>query len=209
MSLPKEILIQIIGYTLINPSPITLHKPHEYRWAKELSSLRPNNTKDPKRFKRTRRSPLLKILLVCRDFYFAGLEAYYCGNVFHFDSPLDFRETFVQGLSERHKACVKRIVLEWDWTCIDVRWTQGGTEGLVPRDEWALGEDLMEGFPELESVVVRVVMMREPVYFAKASRADRAKGEIERKVNEAWEGDMRKGLVEFEWPRSWGILKDM
>lgn len=205
MDLPKELLVQIIGYTLINPSPITLRKPHEYRWAKELDSL--HHTSGPRKIKRrrTRRAPLLNTLLVCRDFYFAGLEAYHGGNIFHFDTPLDFRETFIDTLSDRHKACVKNVIIDWDWYCIELG--QPKQADYFAHCPWALQRDLLESFPKLDSAVVNCQMKREPVYFAAASRAGRAKSQIQERVLKAWPSNARK--IQFVFPQSWGVLTDM
>lgn len=203
IALPTELLIQIIGYTLTKPHPITLHRPHEYRWAKELNSLQPMYNK---RFRRTRKSDLLKILLVCREFYFAGLEAYYGGNVFHFDSPLDFRDTFIKTLSDRHKACIKRVVIDWEWYRFDIR-SLSAERKYHPKQPFAVASDLLEEFPELQSATVEVWMRQEPVFLAAASKANVAKAQIRELVLSVWPSMASK--LEVAFPKSWGRLADM
>lgn len=205
MDLPKELLVQIIGHALISPSPITLRKPHENRWAKELDSLRPTPASNERKRRRTRKSPLSKILLICRDFYFAGLEAYYGGNVFHFDTPLDFRDLFIETLSDRHKACVKQVIVDWEWHFLEL--PQPRRLEYFSRYPAALREDLLEDFAKLESTVINCWMRKEPVFVAAASRADRAKSEIQRQVLAALPSNASQ--VKFVFPRSWGILTDM
>lgn len=203
MALPTELLIQIIGYTLTKPRPITLHRPHEYRWAKELNSLQLMYNK---RFKRTRKSDLLKILLVCHEFYFAGLEAYYGGNVFHFDSPLDFRDTFIKTLSDRHKACIKHVVIDWEWYHSDVR-SSTAARKYYPKQPFAVASDLLEDFHELQSATVNVWMRQEPVFLAAASKANIGKSQIREMVLAVWPSMASK--LEFVFPKSWGRLADM
>ncbi|KAK4496594.1 hypothetical protein PRZ48_012574 [Zasmidium cellare] len=202
-SLPKELLIQIIGYALIKPHPITLHNPWEHRWAKEVNSLK--ELSSMKRFKRSRKSDLAKVLSTCRDFYFAGLEAYYGGNTFRFGSPADFRDKFTRVLNPRQTACVKSVMIDWEWH-VYVQWETGEVK-CFPRSMEQPRWDLLEGFPELQSATIGVYMAKEPVVLAAASRADAAKAEIRKQVFALWPEQASK--IEVTFPESWGRLADM
>ena len=55
-------------------------------------------------------SNLLDVLVVCRDFYFAGIKAFYGENTLRFVGE-DHLEHYVESLDSERRDCVRNIVL--------------------------------------------------------------------------------------------------
>ena len=96
-NLPSELLLRIASYVLYDPSekPVSLRSAGSRRWSNEVYDLTGYNSADnfgsrkidnPKRYSRVTKSKLLNCLLICRRFYFSGVEAFFGGRTFSFQS---------------------------------------------------------------------------------------------------------------------------
>lgn len=214
MDLPKELLLQITSEVLTRSKPITLRQPQERRWTNEIANLRdiPQWSKDawldrhqglPSR-KRQRKSPLLKLILVCKEFYFAGIEAYYSKNTFQFDSLHHFR-TFSEKLETRQRMLIERVNIE---VMYFKKTKHEDPPVYVPMEagNFATHGDLLEGFVKLKHAGIMCKVEKTSVYMAAASRARPVKQAIKRDVIENWRS--RRDVILFKFPREWGLVED-
>lgn len=58
------------------------------------------------------KSDILDVLLVCRQFYFAGIEAFFSENIFNFND-LSHLTKFVDAVDLDRRRCVKSVVLQF------------------------------------------------------------------------------------------------
>ncbi|EME84508.1 uncharacterized protein MYCFIDRAFT_195533 [Pseudocercospora fijiensis CIRAD86] len=215
MDLPKELLVEIIGHVLTVSSPITLRERKEARWSNEIANLRdipqwsrqqrfPAGYQHPPKRKRMRKSPLLPVIAVCKDFYFAGLEAYYSKNVFHFDSVSHLQQVKAR-LSEKHKSFLERAEIEVQW----LRATPWGVDPPVysTAPGGLLSEDVLADVPRLKNVVV-VCVSEMTVYLAAASKANAVKEQIKDLVVAGWKSAAEKGILQFVFPKEWGVVEN-
>lgn len=97
LDLPAEVLTHILSFLLVHEegTPIVLRPASERRWRNEIrelvaidESVRPKHIEEyneiVKNVGTAGKSRLLRYLLVCHDFYFAGVAAYYGGSIFKF-----------------------------------------------------------------------------------------------------------------------------
>ncbi|KXT08477.1 hypothetical protein AC579_4420 [Pseudocercospora musae] len=215
MDLPKELLVEIVGHALTVGAPITLRERKEARWSNEIATLRdipqwsrqqrfPAGYQHPPKRKRMRKSPLLPVIAVCKDFYFAGLEAYYSKNVFHFESVSHLQQVKAR-LSEKHKSFLEKIEIEMQW----FRVTSWGVDPPVycPSPSTLLSEDLLADLPKLKGVVV-VCLSEMTVYLAAASNANTVKEQIQDLVMKRWKTTSEKGILRFVFPKEWGVVEN-
>lgn len=135
LKLPKEIQITILSFLVVREKqPIVLRSAKARRWRNEVRNLAaPDLGVRGWDFERDhhqryddlpafRKSPLLKVLLVCKDFYYAGIEAFYGGNTLHFES-LEHLQQLAAKLDKDRKRCIRHIDL-WVLDGPTSRWTQ-------------------------------------------------------------------------------------
>ncbi|KAK4610734.1 hypothetical protein CLAFUW4_14077 [Fulvia fulva] len=206
--LPEELLEHIISYVLINPSPITLREPQERRWAKELGDLRSDspgpNRRKGKRRPAMRKSPLLRVLLVCKAFYFAGFNCYYSKNTFRFDGVAHLQACKAR-FTVLHKAGIRRVLLELEWIDTSPPSRLMSIKELSLKESQPLGGDPFEEFRRLDVVCIRCSHTGPGWYkLASVSGARAAKTQIEERIGEVW-GSCRHVMV-FRYPKDWGIL---
>ncbi|EME44762.1 hypothetical protein DOTSEDRAFT_24752 [Dothistroma septosporum NZE10] len=211
-SLPEELLDLILTHVLLNPKPITLREPQERRWAKELSDLR-NESPSPRRQRRNRsapekrrpamrKSPLLKILLVCKAFYSTGLKCYFGKNVFRFEDVAHLRGCMAR-FTKGHRACLRRVWVELEWVDGTPAGRGASLKEISVGEARPMGENPFVGFSRLESVVLSCVHVGAGWYkLASESGARMARAQIEARVREVW----GKGKWEFKYPEDWGIF---
>ena len=115
--LPKELLIRILSYVFGYPSGLLLWRPPRA----EPKSVRPglailrNATRyadvpDRRHPSRATRDTSLQALVVCREFYYAGIEAYYGGRTFYFATVSHLTE-LTRGLGADRRRCIRHIVI--------------------------------------------------------------------------------------------------
>ena len=96
---------------------------------------------------------LLDILLVCRDFYFAGIAAFFGGNTLHFDNIAHLQQ-FTKKLDVDRRRCIKRITLDKEW---HAQWhgTKAGFQWTCePSEDAGLLRVPLERLPFLQSVTI-------------------------------------------------------
>ena len=211
MDLPKELLLQITSEVLTSSKPITLRQPQERRWTNEIANLRdiPQWSKQPRipmgpSRKRQRKSPLLKLILVCKEFYFAGIEAYYSKNTFQFDSLHHFR-TFSEKLEPRQKMLIESVNIEVMY-CKETKHLDPPVYVPMEAGDFATHGDLLEEFVKLKTACIVCKTEKTSVYMAAASRARPVKEAIKQAVKENW--NSRKEALRFVFPREWGLVED-
>lgn len=128
--MPHEILTQILTLVLVNDKQkqMTFHSRSGRRWKNEVLNL--NHTRRyyhvyQSRYSATHRvnkSDLLDILLVSRNFYFAGIAAFFGENVLNFENVCPV-EQLTATLDLDRRRCIRHIVFhlhihqslrEWD-----------------------------------------------------------------------------------------------
>ena len=210
--LPEELLEEIISHVLASAKPITLREPQERRWAKELADLRSESpglsrrkrSAPGKRRPAMRKSPLIKVLLVCKAFYFAGLTSYYGKNTFRFDDVAHL-ELCKARFTIRHKACIRRIQLDLDWIDTSPASKPTSIKDLNLCESRPLGEDPFVDFPKLDMVCINCTHTGGGWYkLTSGSGARLAKAHIEPKVKAAWPS--RSEAFVFKYPQDWGIF---
>ncbi|KAF7189562.1 hypothetical protein HII31_09202 [Pseudocercospora fuligena] len=213
MDLPKEILVEIVGCVLTVDTPVTLRERKEARWSNEIANLRdipqwsrqqrfPAGYQHPPKRKRMRKSPLLPVIAVCKDFYFAGLEAYYSKNIFHFESVSHLQQVKAR-LSEKHKSFLENIEIEVQW----FRATPWGVDPPVYSTSPSnlLSENVLADLPRLKNVVV-MCLSEMTVYLAAASKANAVKEHIKDLVMNGWKCASEKVVLRFVFPKEWGVV---
>ncbi|KAK5127592.1 hypothetical protein LTR85_006932 [Meristemomyces frigidus] len=102
LRLPKELQIHILGYVLIQiDRHIKLQSASDRRWRNEILELGKGDLPRPIK------SSLLDVLLVCKSFYYTGIEAFYGGNMLRF-RDLDQLQRFMRSMQSDRRRCIKR-----------------------------------------------------------------------------------------------------
>lgn len=209
LRLPAEVLTQLLSYVLVaeDGAEITLRGKRARRWRNELNGLQVSNealvrpTGYGSRFDytpapaRSAKSALLDILLVSRAFYFSGIEAYYGGNVFRFDTANQLA-SFVETTHVDRRRCVRDVVLSMEWsfprevTCPSgVSDCRGIESKLIPDDQRSMATDVPANLPNLRSLGVCFRLDDHQAEHLRGFPAElhrRLGAEMERQVREAW-----------------------
>ncbi len=99
-------LSNILGHLLVREiQPVHLRSGQKRYWENELKSLQGDCSEG-----KTYSSQLLKILLVNKAFYFAGIEEFYGGNDFAFPTFTHLRN-FLNTLDVDRKGSIKKITV--------------------------------------------------------------------------------------------------
>ena len=108
-------------HTCTSIGPITLHSASGRRWRNEVHALvdvdwnvnidvLPKILRQDIRLERkSTKSPLLDILLVCRSFYFAGIAAFFGENVLSFETVRHL-ERFTATLDLDRRRCIRHVL---------------------------------------------------------------------------------------------------
>ena len=142
LTLPHELLVHILSHNLARPQAIVLRSGTRRRWQNEVydlgnvqwkhnSSLFPTHVQAELRARRKAiKSPLLELLLVSRQFYFAGIAAFFGENVLKFED-LQHLAQLNKTLDLDRRRCIRSIELHF-------KFHQGliwGLEGLPTREK--------------------------------------------------------------------------
>lgn len=164
--LPAELLRQILSYVLTKDHPVKLYTTQDRRWRNELRTIAPidlNNSNlvvvpnvdrdlsKAKAFKST----LLDLLLVSRQFYFAGTETYFGENCFGFED-LEHLRQFVDGVENERRKWIRRILFLAPTTLRPA----SGDIGDLLKDEDAGDKDLVYCLNQLLSLKEVTFTMR-------------------------------------------------
>lgn len=126
---------------------ITLHSKAYRRWWTEVEGLNGHALV-------YKPSHNLKVLLVCRDFYFAGIKAFYGGNTLGFESDTHMTD-FAQHIGTDRRRCVKSVEINTRWRdVIHQDLIARGTFICYPEEPRILESNPLEPFPALEEVKV-------------------------------------------------------
>lgn len=178
----------MLSYILAQPSRrLRLRSARDRRWRNEAKALRGLNPGPLRPFKK---SPLLDILLVSKDFYYAGIKAYYGLNTLQFHTATHLKQ-FAETVGIDRRRCIRSIVVHIQWQFPSNR--SRYDRGLVPADdESALDSDLLALFPSLRSAVVYCCLQhpasKDQVFMVDKDMVDRLKS--------AWPSKM--DLVKFD-----------
>lgn len=119
-TLPHEILTHILSCVLVNDTgrPVKLHLQANRRLRNEVNKLRHPSGGYRTRIvfyanRRIDKNDRVDILLVSRSFYFAAIEAFFRGNVFHFEDIVHL-DQLTSSLDSDRRRCIYHLVLEAD-----------------------------------------------------------------------------------------------
>lgn len=178
LRLPEELLIKILSYVVGN------RPPGVCLW---------NSCKAGSRWCGPRRLPTERysaMLLVCRNFYYAGIEAYYGGVVFKFLST-DHLRAVTSSLGQDRKWCIKRIVINIELE-VNKHVKKDGINEVwyLLRNHRDFETDPLSELPSLQSAKV---LMGTPA----AMNTEKTMDEIGKNLRATWSS--KADLIEIEW----------
>ena len=162
-SLPAETLSQILSYVLIcEDQPVSLCSTEQVRWTKEFDETRARSLVTKNKHAQGRKLSLLEVLLTCKSFYFAGIEAFYGGNELAFSSTFALRG-FLEVVRTDRARCITKVVV-----CANCNVWLNYHESLMhtwksPKGPGALAKifkRLKRELPKLETVQVNLNVAR-------------------------------------------------
>lgn len=132
------------------------------------------------------------MLLVCRDFYYAGIEAYYGGVIFKFLST-DHLQAVMSSLGGDRRGCIKRITVNIEFEInTNVREDEDQEPLYLPRTARDLFSDPLAELPSLQRAKIMVGANRDS-----GTDSERAMNEIEQSIRTAWSS--KADVIEIEW----------
>lgn len=130
------------------------------------------------------------MMLVCRAFYYAGIEAYYGGVVFKFLSA-DHLRAVLSSLGQDRKACIKRIVVNVEFDIRTAIEEGGQTKSFYfTRSTWDLETDPLAQLPLLQQAKIMVGAIS-------AGNTEKAMTEIQQLLRTAWSS--KADAIEIQW----------
>lgn len=155
LTLPGEILVNILSYVVVDPQKaVILRSAAERRWRNELQRLLSVDWNQPIQSRyycrdpiipneSTSKSLLLDVLLVSRQFYFAGIAAFFGENTIGLDDARGLQR-FTEDLDTDRRYCIRNLE-------INFRLPNQRT-GLWDRDPFESAKMLSAGFVKLPSL---------------------------------------------------------
>lgn len=150
-------------------------------------------------------STLLRVLLVCRAFYFSCIEAFYGGNRLAFDDVKHLTD-FARRIDVDRRRCVKRIELAVGWVSDLPHPTLSlcgqpvlyNPQPLLSRtyEPFVLDGNPLAGFPALQEAVVVVRFDWDVV--SPGPELDLLQVRMENDVKTAWDAGFGRLLVRFK-----------
>ena len=178
LHLPKEIQLDILSFLLVEPDrPVKLRSANHRRWRNELRNLQDIPAVPDRSWRLTdhdrsfvalfandmphsAKSELLAVLLVCKAWYFVGIEAFYGGNTLHFGDASHLRQ-FLNKTDSDRRACIKQIELDMEWVAerkLIFHPKKSSARFSVEWREWkddVTSNDPLVAMPRLQRVVIK------------------------------------------------------